>query len=59
MQQRCICVSIGMYIKLECQQEKVHLVAVVKKPRIVMTAYCMPIYVLDIHNIYHLLYSSQ
>ena len=51
--------SIGMYIKLECQQEKVHLVAVVKKPRIVMTAYCVPIYVLDIHNIYHLLYSSQ
>lgn len=51
--------SIGVYIKLECQEEKVHLVGVVKKPRIVMITYCMPVYVLDIHNIYHLLYSSQ
>lgn len=31
--------STGMYIKLECQQEKIHLVGVVKKPRIVMITY--------------------
>lgn len=28
--------SIGMYVKLECQQEEVNLVGVVKRPRIVM-----------------------
>lgn len=59
MQQRFICVSTGMYIKQECQQEKIPLVGLVKKPRIVMITYCMPVYVLDLHNIYHLIYSSQ
>ena len=51
--------STGMYIKQECQQEKIPLVGLVKKPRIVMITYCMPVYVLDLHNIYHLIYSSQ